>query len=224
MAEGASGPRSLRLLCLHGYRQDAGSFRARSGALRKALRGRAELLFVDAPHVVAARPGEASLLEPLDSSARGWWFSNPQEGTFSALEETSSCKGLEESLEAVAEACAEHSPIDGLLGFSQGAALAALICALKQRGDLHFQFDFAILIAGFKSRSLDHQSYYQEPIQVPSLHVLGETDRVIPAEMSQELASHFSEPLFLTHPGGHFVPASAAQKKTYLEFLDRFGK
>ncbi|XP_060114710.1 esterase OVCA2 [Heteronotia binoei] len=224
MAEGGSGRRVLRLLCLHGYRQDGRSFRARCGALRKALRGRAELLMVDAPHVVAAQPGEANLLELSEGSARGWWFSNPQEGTFSALEETLSCKGLEESLEAVAAACREHSPIDGLVGFSQGAALAGIICALKQRGDPCFQFDFAILIAGFISRALDHQNYYQEPIRVPSLHVLGETDRVIPAEMSQELASHFTEPLFLTHPGGHFVPVSAAQKKTYLDFLDQFGK
>ncbi|KAL8198925.1 UNVERIFIED_CONTAM: hypothetical protein K2H54_029817 [Gekko kuhli] len=224
MAEGDSGPRLLRLLCLHGYRQDAKSFRARSGSLRKALRGRAELLVVDAPHVVAAQPGEINLLEPLEGSTRGWWFSNPQEGTFSALEEASSCKGLEESLQAVAEACAEHSPIDGLLGFSQGAALVGIICALKQHGDPRFQFDFSILIAGFRSMAIDHQNYYQEPIQVPSLHVIGETDRVIPADMSQELASHFSEPLFLTHPGGHFIPVSAAQKKTYLEFLDQFGK
>ncbi|XP_054857682.1 esterase OVCA2 [Eublepharis macularius] len=224
MAEGGSGPRSLRLLCLHGYRQDATSFRARSGALRKALRGRAELLTVDAPHVVAARAVEASLLEPTEGNGRSWWFSSPQERTFSALEEASSCKGLEESLKAVAEAFAEYGPIDGLLGFSQGAALTAIVCALKQRGDPRFQFDFAILFAGFKSQALDHQIYYQEPIQVPSLHVLGETDRVISAEMSQELSSKFTEPLFLTHPGGHFIPASAAQKKTYLEFLDRFGK
>ncbi|XP_048374414.1 esterase OVCA2 [Sphaerodactylus townsendi] len=224
MAEGDSGSRSLRLLCLHGYRQDAKSFRARSGALRKALRGRAELLIIDAPHVVVARPEEASLLDTLDSSGRGWWFSSPQEGTFNAFEEASSCKGLEESLEAVAEAFAEHSPIDGLLGFSQGAALAAIICTLKQGGDPRFQFDFAVLIAGFKSRALDHCSFYQAPIQVPSLHVLGETDRVIPFEMSQELASLFSTPLFLTHLGGHFIPASAAQKKTYLEFLSQFGK
>lgn len=60
MAEGGFGPRGLRLLCLHGYRQDAKSFRARSGALRKALRGRAELLLMDAPHVVAAQPGVGS--------------------------------------------------------------------------------------------------------------------------------------------------------------------
>ncbi|XP_044286487.1 esterase OVCA2 isoform X2 [Varanus komodoensis] len=215
----------LRLLCLHGYRQDAGSFRARTGALRKALRGRAQLLNVDAPHLVRARPQAGdSESDVLEADSRGWWFSNPQEGTFSALEEASSCRGLEESLSGVAQAFVEHGPVDGLLGFSQGAALAGIICALKQQGDARFPFDFAILIAGFKSRAVCHCGYYQGPIAVPSLHVLGETDQVIPAEMSRELASHFVEPVILTHPGGHFIPVSTPQKKAYLEFLNRFIK
>ncbi|XP_063002573.1 esterase OVCA2 [Elgaria multicarinata webbii] len=215
----------LRLLCLHGYRQDAESFRARTGALRKALRGRAQLLNVAAPHPVVARPqpGDAAS-DPPKAAARGWWFSNPQEGTFNALEEAPACQGLEESLDGVAAAFAEHGLVDGLLGFSQGAALVGIICALKQQGDPRFQFDFAIVIAGFKSRAVSHRSYYQGPIGVPSLHVLGETDRVIPAEMSRDLASHFTEPVVLTHPGGHFVPASAPQKKAYLEFLAQFIK
>lgn len=200
----------------------------RSGALRKALRGRAELLSVVAPHAVAPQQpqpqtGEAAS-ELLEADSRGWWFSNPQEGTFNASEEASSCTGLEESLDLIADAFVKYSPIDGLLGFSQGAGLVGIICALKQRGDSRFPFDFAIMIAGFKSRATPHQSYYQEPIMVPSLHVLGETDRVIPAEMSRELASVFTEPVILTHPGGHFMPASSPQKKAYLEFLNHFLK
>ncbi|CAI5794617.1 Esterase OVCA2 [Podarcis lilfordi] len=221
----ARGGGRLRLLCLHGYRQSADIFRARTGSLRKALRGRAELLYVDAPHSVdAPLPSGEAASGALEADSKGWWFSNPQEATFSALEEASSCKGLEESLDSVAKAFAEQGPIDGLLGFSQGAALVGIICALKQRGDPRFPFDFAIVVAGFKSQAAPHQGYYQEPIVVPSLHVLGETDRVIPAEMSRQLASCFAEPVSLIHTGGHFVPASAPQKKAYLEFLDQFVK
>lgn len=54
-----SGPntkaeRSLRILCLHGYCQNAVVFRNKVGALRKALARDAntEMIFVDAPHVV----------------------------------------------------------------------------------------------------------------------------------------------------------------------------
>ncbi|XP_053131172.1 esterase OVCA2 [Hemicordylus capensis] len=223
MSARREGPPKLRLLCLHGYRQNAGSFWARSGALRKALRGRAELLSLDAPHVIVAQPGEAAP-DPPEADGRGWWFSGPEGTTFHALEEAASCTGLEESLEAVAKAFLEQGPLDGLLGFSQGAALGGILCALKQRGDPRFPFGFAILVAGFKSRAADHHGYYQEPICVPSLHVVGETDQVIPARMSRELASQFTDPVTLSHPGGHFLPASAPQKNAYLEFLDQFVK
>ncbi|XP_069471457.1 esterase OVCA2 [Ambystoma mexicanum] len=216
----------LRLLCFHGYRQNERTFRERAGALRKVLRGRAELVGFSAPLRVPEaglqfQAGESSS-QPDDP--RGWWFSNPQEDTFNALEVSDSCKGLEESMEAVAKVFVEQGPFSGILGFSQGAALVAMLCALKQRGDQRFPFDFAILVAGFKSRSTEHQDFYKEPIDVPTLHVFGETDRVIPGEMSQELLSHFIEPSILTHQGGHFLPASSQQKKVYLEFLDRFSK
>ena len=43
-----------------------------------------------------------------------------------------------------------------------------------------FQFRFAILVAGFKSNSLQHGSVYSERITIPTLHVFGDTDQVIP--------------------------------------------
>lgn len=44
-----------------------------------------------------------------------------------------------------------------------------------------FNFDFAILVAGFKSHSIQHSSMYStsNPITMPTLHVFGDTDRVI---------------------------------------------
>ncbi|KAM4797007.1 esterase OVCA2 [Rhinophrynus dorsalis] len=216
--------RVLRVLALHGYRQNEKTFWEKMGALRKILRGRVEVVNISAPLLVS----DADLntndggSDCLREEPRGWWFSNPLNNSFNAMEEVTSCSGLEDSLQTVAKAFAELGPFDGILGFSQGAALVAMICSLKQQGDTRFQFNFAVLVAGFKSRSCEHQQYYQEPIVIPSLHVYGETDRVIPGDMSQELASHFENPVILTHAGGHFVPASAPQKKVYFEFLDKF--
>ncbi|KAM9257443.1 esterase OVCA2 [Cariama cristata] len=208
--------RPLRLLGLHGYRQSERRFHQRTGALRKALRGRAELVAVSAPHPV---PGGGED-DDGDDPPRGWWFSGP--GTFEAGEVAAAPAGLEESLSAVAAALAEHGPFDGLLGFSQGAALAAMVCALRARGDPRFPVAFAILVAGFASRAPAHSHFYREPITLPTLHVVGNTDAVIAAHLSRELAQHFVEPVVLTHPGGHFVPAAAPQKRAYLDFLGRF--
>ncbi len=40
-------------------------------------------------------------------------------------------------------------------------------------------FRFVILIAGFKSLVSSHAVYYDHILQIPSLHVIGDTDTVI---------------------------------------------
>ncbi|XP_066455794.1 esterase OVCA2 isoform X2 [Eleutherodactylus coqui] len=220
----AGSPRVLRLLALHGYRQDESSFRERTGSLRKNLRKRAELVVISAPLSVPEPEEGRGGGDGQREDPRGWWFSNREKSSFNAMDETASCAGLEESLDAVAKAFSELGPFDGLLGFSQGAAFVAMLCSLKQQGDPRFQFDFAILVAGFKSRASEHVDFYKEPIAVPSLHVFGDTDRVIPRVMSQELAGSFVNPVLLTHSGGHYIPVGSAEKKVYFPFLDSFRK
>ena len=51
------------------------------------------------------------------------------------------------------------------------------VCFLSEKP---FRFNFAILVAGFRSRSADHQALYSQPIRLPTLHVYGDTDKVIP--------------------------------------------
>jgi hypothetical protein len=40
--------------------------------------------------------------------------------------------------------------------------------------------------------------------------------------MSAELSECFENATCLTHPGGHFVPASGPQKSAYLDFVKSF--
>ncbi|KAM3854891.1 esterase OVCA2 [Vipera latastei] len=208
-AAAAPRGRELRLLCLHGYGQSARRFRARTGALRKALRGRAELLYLDAPHRLPAQPeGEEG------EAPRGWWLeAGPEPGPEAEPEA---------ALRAVAAALAALGPVDGLLGFSQGAALAGLVCALRERGDGRFPFRFALLVAGFPAGAAAAEGAAAGALRVPSLHVFGRADRVIPAAESRALAARFAHPVLLAHEGGHFVPAAAAQRAAYLGFLRRF--
>ncbi|XP_038615414.1 esterase OVCA2 [Tachyglossus aculeatus] len=219
MAAGERRP--LRLLGLAGFRQSQEAFRRKTGALRKALRGRAHLFCLSGPHPLPRTHTDPG---PPEEEPRGWWFSEPEAATFSALEEPSACRGLEEALETVRAALRQHGPFDGLLGFSQGAALAALVCALGQAGDPRFPPPrFVILVSGFRPRG-DRLSppLLRAPVELPSLHVLGEADRVIPARESRELAACFPGAVCLVHPGGHFVPAAAPQRQVYLNFLDQF--
>lgn len=78
---------------------------------------------------------------------------------------------------------------------------------------------FAILAASFRSGSLAHLNYYEESIIIPSLHIYGEADTIIPQIMSDSLASVFEEATIVTHPGGHYFAASSAHRQVYIDFL-----
>ena len=73
--------------------------------------------------------------------------------------------------------------------------LYSFIYALVFTVECPFHFDFAIFIAGFKSRSEGHSYLYDEIIQIPTLHVYGETDKVI--EKGKYLLFYFSSKLIL---------------------------
>lgn len=208
----------LRVLCLHGYRQTGTSFREKTGAFRKLLKKSVEFVFMTSPLVVPPLEGSEN-----EDGGSGWWFSRPDD-YFRAQDESDCVKGYEESLAAVEMQFQENGPFDGMLGFSQGAAMLGLICGLQQQGKLSYSFKFAIFVSAFKSRSIPHQDLYKEKITIPTLHVFGETDQVIQKPMSEEILEYFHDPQVLMHPGGHFIPATGAQKSAYLKFLENMGE
>ena len=96
------------------------------------------------------------------------------------------------------------------------------VLVLQEMGELAFSFNFGILVAPFRSRSSQHDHWFDggTRISIPSLLVMGETDKVIEKEMSDEVAAFFENKTALVHSGGHFVPANSQNKKVYLEFLE----
>ena len=116
----------------------------------------------------------------------------------------------------------QSEPFDGLLAFSQGAAFATLL--LARLSSTKIPFRFVILVAAFRSGQEQHQSFYENlQIDLPSLHVLGIGDRVIPCSMSEQLAKEsFRNAEIFRHDGGHFIPTTSEAKSTYTQFLERF--
>lgn len=207
---------SLNFIC----RQNAQAFREKTGAFRKLIKKHAELVFITAPNCVPPRENEEGTEDGNGDDQRGWWFSR-QDDYFHAQEISICHKGYEKSLQLVEDTLKEQGPFDGILGFSQGASMVSLLCGIQEQDSDKKWFDFAILVAGFKSRSSGHDHLYSKRISIPTLHVFGDTDKVIQKEMSEELLTYFRDCMALQHPGGHFIPAGNAQKKIYLEFLDK---
>lgn len=75
------------------------------------------------------------------------------------------------------------------------------------------------MAAGFRSGSLVHKSCYESRISIPSLHVSGTTDEIIPSEMSRLLEDGFAYATKVHHAGGHYFPATANEKQPYVRFF-----
>ncbi|KAJ1346133.1 hypothetical protein KIN20_000840 [Parelaphostrongylus tenuis] len=110
----------LRILCLHGYRQNDVLFREKSGSLRKQLRKYADFEFISAP--LLANVAESNEREDV----RSWWFSR-EDDQFSSRDVCSIATGFEKSVSFVCEFVRQNGPFDGVLGFSQGASMAHLL-------------------------------------------------------------------------------------------------
>uniref|UniRef100_A0A1I7WSK9 FSH1 domain-containing protein n=1 Tax=Heterorhabditis bacteriophora TaxID=37862 RepID=A0A1I7WSK9_HETBA len=116
--------KQLRILCLHGYRQNDSMFREKLGGLRKQFKKIAHFEFINAPLIP-----NVSVTEDR-GAGRGWWFSK-QENVFSSRDVTNIATGFEESVKTICQYIDKNGPFDGVLGFSQGASMAHLILAME---------------------------------------------------------------------------------------------
>ncbi|CAD6216575.1 unnamed protein product [Miscanthus lutarioriparius] len=115
---------------------------------------------------------------------------------------------LDECISYLCDYMVKNGPFDGLLGFSQGATLSALLIGYQAQGKVlsdHPPIKFMVSISGSKFRDPSICDVaYKDPIKVKSVHFIGEKDWLkVPSE---ELASAFDEPLIIRHPQGHTVP------------------
>ena len=58
-------------------------------------------------------------------------------------------------------------------------------------------------------------------VDFPTMHIIGDDDKVIPREMSDNLLSYFdqSKCVIARHDGGHILPAKGEVKSALSEFI-----
>lgn len=134
--EGNCPTQIRRILFVHGYIQDAKIFRSRAGSLRKTLKAaRAEFVFVEAPHVLGQNQG----------GGRAWYTLPKAEATEGLRPvQCEAPMGWAQS-RTLLEQTLDGQPAAswlGVVGFSQGAVAASLLCAARPDA-----FKWAILVA-----------------------------------------------------------------------------
>jgi hypothetical protein len=193
----------FKVLCLHGYSQNPAAFRDRSGGFRKPLKKSSFVMhYAEGPFGCTAK-GEDPEVADADMKKRAWWRGH------SGMDQYD---GWPTSHKMLTQLWREHE-FDGILGFSQGAAAAAMLSAeVKPK--------FAIFVSGFVPRDGGAAASLLAGVSdVPSLHVFGSADELVVPERSRALSELFEGASTLEHPGGHMTPSGAAVRAQFNEFL-----
>ena len=233
---------------LHGYTQNGQLFHAKTRVLEKHLKKAfpsVSLSYPTGPIQLRATdvPGfdPTTATDPDDVEAYGWWrrsdISDPPEYT-----------GMEKGLETVSQVLESEGPFDGVIGFSQGAALAAMTASLlegKMRKQAftdaqakssfaipypssfeslsHPPLKFCTPYSGFIAPGERYKAFYDPKIQTPACQFIGSLDSVVEEKRTQALVDALGgadKTQLVIHPGGHFVPTG----KQYLDTLVAFIK
>ena len=202
---GAMSPtqRPIRILSLHSFRTNANILEkqlklANWPELLSSQTLGAEFTFLDAPHLASGPIPDDVRSIPTDKPYREWWNANQDPVT-----KVWRYDGCDETLQHLEHVWAEQGPFDVILGFSQGAAVAALFSGvLKSKGKAMPKC--IVCISGIKVRDERFDSVYAGVRDLPSVHVYGMLDPV--KIMTNRLIGCFAAPVILQHERGHVVP------------------
>lgn len=216
----------MNLLFLHGYTQSGPSFSAKTKAVQKSITKafpHTTLHFPTAPIKLnlADIPGAlAPSATDTDPEAYAWWRRDEVTGEY---------VGLPDTLAFLSTYLDTHGPFTGVVGFSQGAAMAAILASVLEGRDggvegwnsSHPPLKFAVCYSGFRAPRERYEGFYTPKIATPVLHVIGSLDTLVEEERTLALvrACEGGEKRMLYHPGGHYVPVSKSVVGALVGFI-----
>jgi predicted esterase len=218
----------LKILMLHGYTQSGPLFRSKTRALEKNLQKAfphrsIQLSYPTAPIQLYKSdipnwddPNGTAGFENTDAGgeaapdAWGWWRRKGEKEPYTY-------EGMELGFARCADVLKAEGPFDGVIGFSQGGALAGMLASTLETGRreafekvlskggmrfpealeedtgfvtdvVHPPFKFAVSYSGFgASNNALYQAFYEPKIKTPMLHYLGTMDTVVEEKRSLRL-------------------------------------
>ncbi|KAF7315955.1 FSH1 domain-containing protein [Mycena indigotica] len=205
----------VRILALHGYSQNAIAFEKRLTALRKTCGAEVEFVCLAGPLLLASQLPNTNI-PAFDSSDA--IEANESRAWIQWRKDDPNHHGFPETLALLRDTLSERH-FDGVLGFSQGAAMAALLCALLERPHIYppFSIDgkaphpplkFCIAVSGFRVPGTIGDLVFPKNMKfdTPTLHIIARNDSIVAEKSSRELAALWKISRVEIHEGGHRIP------------------
>ncbi|KAM0714728.1 hypothetical protein Q7P37_009745 [Cladosporium fusiforme] len=246
---GAGTSPTMRILMLHGYAQNGNTFCRKTCRLVERIRELhpdANFSWPDGP--VKLRTNDIPGFEGKSDDSRDQegpdlraWFDLRYAATIPP--------GLPESLMVIADVLRREGPFQGIIAFSQGTLLAAMVASLLQ-GDarriahrkalgaaravvqypcafqdlVHPPFKFGVLYAGRVGRGRHYDWLYENPsISTPFCLVSGKWDPMIEADEQEAAVGRLihdgQKSTVIVHKGGHFVPMDRDSNERVVGFI-----
>jgi pimeloyl-ACP methyl ester carboxylesterase len=205
-----------KVLALHGFTLEGKVMRYQLGPVAEQLEQRFDVSYPDAPHSCSEQSVERlwkTHRPPRGvETPRAWWHAE-ENGRLYA--------GWQSSVAFLSPLLAAGEP-SVVLGFSQGALLAALLAAISSVGEGP-PVAGVILIAGSLPRAEGLSRYFDRVIDVPSLHLIGQRDSLMKGA-PKKLVERFdpAQRTVLEFDGGHVVPRRGPAAGAILDFVERY--
>lgn len=132
-------------------------------------------------------------------------------------------------MSTIASAIRQARGVDGVCGFSQGAAATGIVAAALEperevpqgenaaasqwvrelrEANAGQPLKFAVSYSGFWATPASLGFLFEPKIVTPMMHYLGSLDTVVEEDRSQGFADRCQNVTTVIHPGGHYVPVS----------------
>lgn len=244
--------KSILTIC-PGYTQSGPLFRSKTRALEKILAKALAplnlapvLIYPTAPNRLRPKdiPGYDAPSDDdndehgTETDSWAWYRKDEASGAYRFLKEGmlrvaesmgTAIAGAPADEEAPTLASESSAPIAGVIGFSQGGSMAAMLAAAMENphqartvpsgedwawvravreANRGIPLRFAVIYSGFYAPPEELAWLYEPPVVTSTLHFIGSLDTVIDESRSRGLVTRCQDPVVIVHPGGHHVPVS----------------
>lgn len=241
-----------RVLFLPGFMQNGRRLAQRAKELEQGLKSIGVTIdYVDPPNKIEAKEYVAYPLGRTEEEREAKWQSIIERDfnrCWWDYRGDDAYIGFDEALDSIVKYIKENGPYDGIMGFSQGSSMAAVLTnSIGRLLPQHGSFKFSILISGFaftepKDPSVRRRNqasnvnefkatvrlkekyaqYFTRPqdLRTKVVVVYGSSDPVLPPLRTQYLASIFEPNVTLIDfVGGHYVPTNPETIKTIVSAI-----